>query len=102
MKEFEPRVGHVFLPLPLYELSCCTTSGVGAALAPSGKYLDPPLSDCISSIELICSSLWQLNSNKCTDSVPVQWRVKDFPDGDANPKGGGANLLFGQLVHKSA
>ena len=37
MKEFEQRVRRVSLHLPL--------SGVGTALAPSGKYLDPPLLD---------------------------------------------------------
>ena len=35
-----------------------------------------------------------------------QWRIQDFPEGDANPKGGGsrgggANLLFGQNSPKN-
>ena len=37
----------------------------------------------------------------------LQWRIQDFPEGDANPKGeggsrgGGANLLFGQNSPKN-
>ena len=31
-----------------------------------------------------------------------QWRIQDFSDGDANPRDAGANLLFGQILLKTA
>ena len=35
-------------------------------------------------------------------SMSFQSQIQDFPEGFANPKGGGANLLFGQMFIKSA
>ena len=33
----------------------------------------------------------------------IQWRIQDFPEeGALTPKGGGANLLFGQFLPKTA
>ena len=52
-----------------YELSCCPTSGVCAALAPSGKYLP---------IQCLCSGVSKISQM-----------------GTPTPKVGGASLLFG-------
>ena len=35
------------------------------------------------------------NSGTRTKVEGMQWRIQDFPEGDANLQGGGANLLFG-------
>ena len=32
----------------------------------------------------------------------LQQEIKDFPEGGANPKGGNANLLFSQILPKTA
>ena len=33
--------------------------------------------------------------------LPMVGRTQEFPDGGANPKGGRANLLFGQIFTKN-
>ena len=35
--------------------------------------------------------IWRLSNRE------NQWRIRDFSDGDDNPRGGGANLLLGQF-----
>ena len=42
-----------------------------------------------------------LNKTNITRVHTYQWRIQDFPKGNANPGGGGANLLFGLISAKN-
>ena len=82
---------------------CCFITAVREATSTHGKHVHVN-----SQLKLLCGVNIGLNmmmnaARKSAVFFLRQWRIQDFPEeGALIPKGGGANLLFGQFFPKTA